>query len=230
MRVLCIEDEQIAAELVKEGLGSLGFVIDNATDAEEAEAALAAVSYDAIILDLGLPGRVDGLTFLKRLRATKSVLPVLILSRRGSEVQSRTAGLNAGADDFLAKPFDLDELAARLRALLRRPAALMGPQLVCGNVVMRPDEMALEVGGQTLELPRREFGILAHLLRNVGRPIPKSSILDKLYAFGEEIASNSIEVQMHHLRKRLAAMGATIRIETQRGIGYVLMKDEGPPG
>ena len=119
MRVLCIEDEQIAAELVKEGLGSLGFVIDNATDAEEAEAALAAVSYDAIILDLGLPGRVDGLTFLKRLRATKSVLPVLILSRRGSEVQSRTAGLNAGADDFLAKPFDLDELAARLRALLR---------------------------------------------------------------------------------------------------------------
>lgn len=226
MRILCVEDNEIITTLVKANLQRLGFTVDVVGNAEDALSALAAICYDALVLDLNLPD-ADGLAVLQRLRAAGNSIPVLILSARHKSAE-RIAGLNAGADDYLPKPFAVEEVAARLRALLRRPSGMLSVELRCGNLAFRPDTHTARVGGAELILPRREASVLEHLLRNAGRPVAKSAIADRLYAFGEEIASNAVEVHVHFLRKRLAAMGATARIETLRGIGYVLCTDEEP--
>jgi two-component system response regulator TctD len=226
MRILCIEDNPTLARLMKAGLGQVGFAVDHTATAGDGLHAATTMSYGVIVLDLGLPD-LDGLALLKKLRATRNATPVLILSARGKS-DERVAGLEAGADDYLAKPFELPELVARLRALLRRPATMVPVELAYGNLVLRPGTHTAVVDGRETQLPRREAALLEHLLRNQGRPVPKSAIEDSLYAFGEEVASNAVEVHVHFLRKRLAALGALLRIETIRGTGYVLRAAEAP--
>jgi DNA-binding response OmpR family regulator len=221
MRVLCIEDDDIIARIVELGLKPLGFAVDRVPTAEDGEAALAVVSYEAIILDLHLPD-TDGMTVLKRLRARRNTTPILILSSR-SRTGDRIEGLNAGADDYLPKPFDVVELAARLQALARRPSQMLNPELVCANLVLQPANHTVMVNGEPLPLPRREASVLEHLLRNPSRVVAKSAIEDRLYAFGEEVSSNSVEVHIHHLRKRLSKAGARVHIKTLRGTGYMLI-------
>jgi DNA-binding response OmpR family regulator len=202
----------------------MGFAVDSARTGEEGLSALAGMPYDAVVLDLTLPD-TDGLTVLKGIRAHRIVTPVLILSARSKTAQ-RVAGLDAGADDYLPKPFDFSELAARLRALSRRPQNLLGTVLACGNLAYVPAEHTALVGGTPFPLPRHEATVLESLLRNIGRPISKPVLEDRLYAFGEEVASNAVEVHIHHLRKRLAEAGAAVRIETRRGTGYLITAAE----
>ena len=220
MRILYIEDDEILSQIVQIGLKPLGYAVDLAGTAEDGKTALGAVGYDAVVLDLTLPD-ADGMTVLKWLRDRRNNTPVLILSAR-TKTSQRVAGLDAGADDYLPKPFEVPELAARLRALARRPRRLLGSELVCGNLVYVPAEHTAFVGGEAVALARREATVLENLLRNKGRPVSRSALEDKLYAFGEEIASNAIEVHIHYIRKRLAAAGADVRIETRRGTGYLI--------
>lgn len=220
MRILCIENNATVAAIVKSGLQHAYLAVDHFATAEDGLQAIANVHYDAVVLDLNPPD-FDGLTLLKRLRAARNTAPVLILSARNKAAE-RIVGLDAGADDYLPKPFEVEELVARVRALLRRPSGMMPVELACGNLAYRPDTHVAVVAGQEYALPRREAALLEHLLRNVGRPVSKSTIEDRLYAFGEEVASNAVEVHIHHLRKRLAAMEAEVGILTIRGTGYVL--------
>ncbi|MCB4821357.1 response regulator [Roseicella aerolata] len=220
MRVLYIEDDDVLARLVQLGLRRTGLAVDHAATAEEGLSALDSIAYDAVVLDLTLPD-ADGLTVLRQLRARRNTTPVLILSARNRMTQ-RVAGLDAGADDYLPKPFEVPELAARLRALARRPRTLIGAELTCANLTYIPAEHTMRVGGNSIPLPRREASVLEILMRNAGRPVSKPILEERLYAFGEEVASNAVEVHIHHLRKRLAAAGVTARIETRRGTGYLI--------
>jgi DNA-binding response OmpR family regulator len=221
MRILYIEDDEVLAQVVQLGLKPMGYAVDLAPTAEEGLSALASVPYDIVVLDLTLPD-ADGLSVLKSLRARRDSTPVLILSARGKTAQ-RVAGLDAGADDYLTKPFEVPELAARLRALSRRPRSALGAELSCANLVYVPAEHTAFVNGEPVSMPRREATVVERLLRNRGRPVSKAMLEDKLYAFGEEVASNAVEVHIHHIRKRLAAAGAEVRIETRRGTGYLII-------
>ncbi|PKQ07191.1 MAG: DNA-binding response regulator [Alphaproteobacteria bacterium HGW-Alphaproteobacteria-11] len=220
MRLLVIEDNRRLATHVAKGCRQAGFAVDLCHDLEAARAAVEAVNYDAVILDLSLPDG-DGLEFLARLRRSGSDLPVLILTAR-DRVGDRVAGLDTGADDYLLKPFAMEEVVARLRALLRRPGQALGLQLTAGNVTFDTVAREVSVGGAPFVMSRRETDLLEILLRRQGRVVPKDSIEEKLYAFGDEVSSNSIEVAVHRLRKRLAEAGADIEVHTMRGIGYML--------
>lgn len=221
MRVLLIEDDASLAELIRVGLQAHGFTVDHMTGGEDGLAAAETIGYDAVILDLSLPD-VDGIQVLRRLRDRRFRTPVLILSARGA-LGSRIDGLNAGADDFLPKPFDLLELLARLRALMRRPKEMLYTDLALGNLCLSPHRREVLVDGKPVALPRRELSVLEHLLRNAGMPVSKASLEEGLYGFEEEVASNSVEVHIHYVRKRLKEAGASVRIETRRGLGYVLL-------
>jgi DNA-binding response OmpR family regulator len=225
MRVLLIEDDASLAQFARLGLRAAGFAVDHAETGDEGLELLAVTEFDVVVLDLSLPD-LDGLEVLQRPRARRQSVPVLILSARKT-VDQRVQGLNAGADDYLPKPFEIAELVARIHALSRRPQATLNPDLVCGNLALRPAEHTANVSDTPLTLPRREAMILENLLRNIGRPVSKSVLEDRLYAYGEEIASNSIEVHVHHLRKKLKQAGATLTIETRRGTGYVLTAAKG---
>ncbi|ALG69889.1 transcriptional regulator [Azospirillum thiophilum] len=226
MRLLLIEDNVRLASLTAEGLRKAGFAVDLVHSAEEASAALAVAGFDAVLLDLGLPD-ADGLTLLSGLRDRADATPVLILTAR-DRVDDRVRGLNLGADDYLLKPFALEELVARIRALLRRPGAALGVVLQLGNIAFDSAERLATVGGRPLDLSRRELDALELLLRRAGRVVPKSALENGLYGFGEEIGSNAVEVLIHRLRKRLLAAGASAGVQTLRGIGYILI--ESPAG
>ena len=223
MRILLVEDEPITSDLLRAGLDASGFAVDSFPTVEEAESALRAVNYDAVVLDLGLPDG-SGLELLRTVRRAGNSAPVLILTSE-RRLDAKLAGLDTGADDYLVKPIDPRELAARLRAVARRPRALDAASLECGNLSFSPASRELRVAGTPVTLTRREAGILEILLQAKGRPVTKSAIEERLYAFGEELASNSIEVHVHHLRRRLAEAGASVRIATQRGIGYTLAEE-----
>lgn len=224
MRILFIEDESVVADFVRTGLEGSGFTIDVATTAEEGLSAFRAVEYDAVILDLGLPD-ADGLTVLKQLRGTREATPVIILSTR-SNMKSRVGGLNAGADDYLPKPFAIEELTARLHALLRRPRSMLSPVLACGNLAYSPATHEVKIAGRSVAMPPKEMRVLDMLLRRPGTVVSKQQLESGLYGFEEEVASNAIEVHVHHLRRRLTDNKATIKITTQRGVGYVLIGPE----
>lgn len=220
MRLLVVEDEDRIAELVRSALARAGFMVDILNSALDADAALMAMSYDAVILDLGLPDG-DGLSVLGKMRSRADTTPVLVLTARDA-VEDRVLGLNTGADDYLVKPFAASELVARTKALLRRPGHALGVVLEAGNLVFDTVGREARVEGKPVALPRRELALLEHLLRRLGRVVPKSVLEEKLYGTDEEPESNTIPVHVSHLRKRLIEAKANIEIHTVRGVGYLL--------
>jgi DNA-binding response OmpR family regulator len=220
MRLLVIEDEVRLAEVLKSALARAGFVVDAVDTAADAREALALVAYDAAIIDLGLPDG-DGLEVLAAARRSGRTIPALVLTAR-DRVEDRVRGLDAGADDYLIKPFAMSELIARTKALLRRPGLALGTTLEAGNVVFDTVGRDVRIAGTNLQLPRQELAILEHLMRRLGRVVPKAVLEEKLYGIDEELASNAIPVHVHHLRRKLSETGATSEIHTVRGIGYLL--------
>jgi DNA-binding response OmpR family regulator len=220
MRLLVIEDESRIAEIVKRSLERAGFIVDAVRLCVDAKEALSLTPYDAAILDLGLPDG-DGLRLLAELRSARNPLPVLILTARDA-VEDRVSGLDGGADDYLVKPFAMAELVARTKALLRRPGSALGATLEAGNVVFDTIGREVRVDGASLPMPRRECAVLEHLMRRLGRVVPKAVLEEKLYGIDDELGSNAIPVHVHHLRRKLLDAGATAGIHTVRGVGYLL--------
>jgi len=220
MRLLLVEDNEHLAGAVAQHLTSAGFAVDRVGLVAEASAALATVRYDAIVLDLGLPDG-DGLRILETARSRGEGVPILILTARDG-LENRIKGLNSGADDYLLKPFAMGELVARLKALLRRPGAVLGNLLEAGNLTFDTGHRAVDVDGQPLILGRRELALLELLLRHAGRVIAKGALKQGLYGFDEPATPNSVETQMSRLRKKLDAAGVTFTIHTLRGVGYLL--------
>lgn len=220
MRLLLIEDNERFAELLKRGLTAAGFVVDILGTAAAAAAALRAERFEIVILDLGLPD-LDGVELLAEMRRAGDATPVLILTARGS-VKDRVNGLGAGADDYLVKPFALEELIARLRALLRRPGNLLGLTLNLGNLSLDSSARQAFVDGEPIFLSPREVAVLEQLLRRGGRVVGKPQLESNLYGMAHEIGSNAVEVYVHRLRRRLADLGASVEIHTLRGVGYLI--------
>jgi len=218
MRLLIVEDNQALARNIVAAFQAKGYAVDLVGDGEEADAALLGTAYDLVVLDLGLP-ELDGLEVLRRLRRRRSRVPVLILSARDA-VQDRVDGLNLGADDYLAKPFALEELEARAGALIRRGAGGEPAVVIHGRLVLDTVARQVRVDGATLELPRRELNLLEVLLARRGQVVAKEALLEKLFGFEEEVGVNAVEIYVHRLRKRLEPAG--IRIRTVRGLGYLL--------
>lgn len=215
MRILLVEDDPMIGDSVRTGLRQDGFVVDWVEDGEAAELALGNHAYDLMVLDQGLP-RKGGLDVLKSLRQRGSDLPVLIATAR-DEVPARVKGLDAGADDYLVKPFDLDELAARIRAILRRRAGRAEPVLRHRGVELNPATREVTRDGAALTLTARELGLLQAFMDRPGAVLSKAQIEEKLYGWGDEVASNTVEVYIHALRKKL---GADF-IQNVRGVGYL---------
>jgi len=225
MRLLIIEDEARLSEILRSKLGDAGFTVDTAGSAADANAALELINYDAAILDLGLPDG-DGLTVLATVRRLGKTLPILILTARDA-VEDRVAGLNAGADDYLTKPFAMTELIARIKALLRRPGGVLGITLDAGNVRLDTVGRELAIAGRPVRVSRRELAILEQMMRRFGRIVPKAVLEEKLYGIDEEPDSNTIPVHVHHLRRQLQTANANLAIHTIRGVGYILTEDKG---
>jgi len=220
MRLLVVEDEPRIVEVLRAALGRAGFVVDAVTTVADARAAVPLVAYDAVILDLGLPDG-DGMGLLTELRRAGNRVPVLVLTARDA-IEARVTGLDAGADDYLIKPFAMVELIARTKALLRRPGQALGMVLEAGNIVFDTIGRDVRVGSAVLLLARQELAILEHLMRRLGRVVPKAVLEEKLYGIDEELGSNTIPVHVHHLRRKLAEAGAGAEVHTVRGIGYLL--------
>ena len=220
MRLLVIEDEDRLSGILKSKLGDAGFAVDIAGSTADAEAALELINYDAAVLDLGLPDG-DGLAVLAAVRRIGKTLPILILTARDA-VEDRVAGLNAGADDYLTKPFAMTELIARIKALLRRPGGVLGITLEAGNVSLDTVGRELAIAGSPVHVSRRELAILEQMMRRFGRIMPKAVLEEKLYGMDEEPDSNTIPVHVHHLRRQLQAANASLVIHTIRGVGYIL--------
>jgi two-component system response regulator QseB len=227
MRVLLIEDHGALRELIAAHLIERGFAIDAVGDAEHARSALAAVAYDAAVVDLGLPD-ADGIELLAHIRArTAGRLPAIILTARDG-VDERVRGLNAGADDYIVKPFDLTELEARLRAVLRRPGIRDNLTYACGTLRFNSSSRDAIVNDVVLDLSRRETDLLEELLRARERVVVKDVLEERLYSFQDSVTGNALEAVVSRLRKKLAGANAGVRLETKRGIGYRLVAGEEP--
>lgn len=216
MRLLLVEDDEILGDGIAEGLREYAYTVDWIKDGNQFDSAVSANKYDAIILDWNLPGE-PGLNLLRKNRDGGGTVPILMLTARDT-LEDRITGLDQGADDYLVKPFDLDELAARIRALIRRDHGRTHPLLQYGNISMDIARHEVTKSGEPVSLSLREFSLLQLLLENVGKVLSRSRIEDSLYAWGEEIESNSIEVHIHNLRKKIGAD----TIKTIRGVGYVI--------
>jgi two-component system response regulator QseB len=218
MRILLVEDDAMIGRNIQAGLKQDGYSVDWVQDGVAAEAALGNGVYDLLLLDLGLP-RKSGLEVLKSLRRGKNPIPTLILTARDA-VSDRVEGLDSGADDYLVKPFDLDELAARIRALLRRSAGRAETVLEHGTLKLNPASHEVSLDDIPVNLSRREFALLHILLEKPGAPLSRSQLEDRLYGWGEEVESNAVEVYIHGLRQKLGSHW----IVNIRGIGYMIPK------
>jgi len=216
MRILLVEDDALLGDGLRAGLMLDGYGVDWARDGEAARLALLAEDYDACVLDLGLPRR-NGLSVLKELRARGKRTPVLILTARDTTAD-KVSGLDAGADDYLLKPFELEELQARLRALLRRASGTVAPLLRHGDLSLDPVARRVTLGDVPITLSAREYALLHDLLTHKGHIRSRQELESGLYAWGEEVESNAVEVYIHHLRRKIGAES----IRTVRGLGYVL--------
>ena len=215
MRLLLVEDDKMIGEAVLDALRAEHYAVDWVRDGEMADTALASETYDLMLLDLGLPRR-DGLTVLRGLRARRERLPVLIATARDAKAD-RIAGLDAGADDYVLKPYDIDELLARIRALLRRSAGQAAPAFEHKGVALNPATREATLNGVPVALSAREWAVLEPLIARPGVVFSRSQLEEKLYGWKDEISSNAVEVYVHGLRKKL---GADV-IQTVRGLGYL---------
>lgn len=216
MRVLLVEDDPMIGKSVQQGLRQDGHTADWLRDGQQAELALATTPYDILLLDLGLPGR-SGLDVLTRLRRSANSIPVLVITARDA-IADRIRGLDAGADDYLVKPFDLDELSARMRAVQRRRAGRAEPVIENGPLRMNPATHEVTLDGTPVTLSAREFALLQALLEQPGVPLSRARLEEKLYGWGDEIESNAVEVYIHSLRRKLGAE----QIKNIRGVGYLV--------
>lgn len=221
MRLLVVEDNDDLSRLLIRGLEQAGFDVDWAPDGEGADLALESIRYAAVVLDRGLP-EGDGLEVVRRLRARRDPTPVLVLTARGG-VDDRVAGLQAGADDYLLKPFAFEELTARLHALLRRPGELAGEILNVGRLTFHTQSRQVLLDGAPQTLQGRELALLEILMRRAGRVVQKKHVEDHLFGLDAEVGPNALEVQIHRLRKRLEILEAGVVIHTVRGVGYLLV-------
>ena len=219
MRILLVEDDRLLGDGIQAGLTQAGFAVDWVQDGVAGEAAFKAESYAALVLDLGLP-KLSGMELLRRMRAAGNVMPVLILTARDA-IEDRVKGLDAGADDYLVKPFDLNELAARLRALTRRQCGESSSIFTLGELQLDSSTHAVLFRNQAVELSVREFALLQELMLHAGHVLSREQLEQRLYGWGEEVESNAIEVHIHHLRRKLAPE----LIRTVRGVGYLMPKE-----
>lgn len=214
MRVLIVEDESLLANRLAATLGERGYAVEVAADGEGADFLVSTETYDAVILDLGLP-RIDGLTLLERWRSGGIAVPVLVLTARGSWSE-KVRGIDGGADDYLTKPFQMDELLARLRALIRRSSGQLTPELRCGAVVLDARTSQVTLDGQPVKLTSHELRVLSYLMHHRGRVVSQSELTEHIYAQRFDRDSNTVEVFIARLRRKLGAS----TIETVRGLGY----------
>jgi DNA-binding response OmpR family regulator len=215
MRILLVEDDRLLGDGLQAGLSQAGYAVDWLRDGEAAVAALSTESFAAVVLDLGLPKR-DGLSVLQWLRGRHDATPVLILTAR-DQLEDKIRGLDLGADDYVLKPFDLDEIAARLRALVRRAHGRPEPIITVGEVELNPAARTVMRTGQQVELTPREFDLLHLLLENTDRVLTRRTLEEQLYTWNDAVDSNALEVHIHHLRKKLG----NDLIRTVRGVGYM---------
>jgi len=224
MRLAVVEDNPELAQLLTQGLKAERYDTDLFTTAADARAALSITRYAALILDLGLPDG-DGLAILREIRQRSDPLPVLVLTARGG-LQDRVTGLRSGADDYLVKPFALEELVARLEALLRRPGQLLGRSLAVANLLFDTESRQAFIDDKPQILSAREVAVLELLMRRKDRVVPKKLVEDHIFGLSGEVGSNAVEVYVHRLRKQLSERGAKVQIHTIRGVGYLLAEDK----
>lgn len=218
MRILLVEDDPQLGDGLTIGLRQAGFAVDWVQDGNAADHALQSENFDLVVLDLGLP-KLSGMEVLGRARGRGQTMPILILTARDA-TGDKVSGLDAGADDYLVKPIDLDELTARLRALTRRSAGRADPLLTHGTIVVDPAAHSVTLAGQPVDLSSREFSLLQMLLESAGRVLTRSQLEQSIYGWRDEPDSNALEVHIHHLRKKL---GSDL-IRTLRGVGYTIAK------
>jgi DNA-binding response OmpR family regulator len=224
MRLLIVEDNEELAELLAKGLQTAGYEADILSMAEEARSVLDTTYYAALILDLGLPDG-DGLDLLRELRHRNNPIPVLVLTARGG-LHDRVQGLRSGADDYLVKPFALEELIARLEAQLRRPGQLLGNTLRISNLEFDTQSRQASIDSNPQVLSARETAVLELLMRSKGRVVSKKQVEDHIYGHSGDVGSNAIEVYVHRLRKQLSDRGAKVQVHTIRGVGYLIAEDK----
>jgi DNA-binding response OmpR family regulator len=220
MHILLVEDDPTLRQLVRRNLTAEGFAVDTAATVEEADSALAATQFDAVLLDLSLPDG-DGIELLKKLRQRRDTVPVIAVTARDG-VDDRVRGLNLGADDYVVKPFATEELVARMRAVLRRPAEALGVRLLCDNIELDPASGSVTVAGCVATVPRKELAVLEMLMRRAGRVVARAALEQSVYSLGEEIGSNAMDANISRLRRRLNEAGAGATIHAVRGVGYMI--------
>ena len=224
MRLLILEDNEELAELLAKGLRAAGYEADILSTVEQARTVLQTTHYAALILDLGLPDG-DGLELLREIRRRHNPIPVLVLTARGG-LHDRVQGLRGGADDYLVKPFALEELIARLEAQLRRPGQLLGNCLRIANLEFDTQNRQVAIDDRPQVLSARETAVLELLMRSKGRVVSKKQVEDHLYGHSGDVASNAIEVYVHRLRKQLSDRGARVQVHTIRGVGYLIAEEK----
>ncbi len=220
MRILLVEDDELLGDGLRAGLVQYGYTVDWLKDGLTADQALRTENFDVLVLDLGLP-KLLGMNVLQNLRSRGKTTPVIILTARES-IEDRVKGLDSGADDYLIKPFDLDELCARLRALQRRSTTRAEPTLIHDNIELDPAAHTVQLNNEIVNVSRREFALLQKLLENAGRVLSREHLAQSLYGWGEDVDSNALEVHIHNLRKKFGQEF----IHTIRGIGYMINKSK----